>query len=157
VPVYLSEISDPKHRGFIGGLSGVNLSCGIMVANWIGFACNYAPYGELQWRLPLALQIPWGIIMFIGLITFMPNSPRSLLQKGKVEEARKAFVRVRRDLQSHEVQQEFALMMSQIAFEHEQRSPSFASAFVRYRRRVLVSISVQVLTAVTGVNVIQYY
>ncbi|KAI1617173.1 putative MFS monosaccharide transporter [Exophiala viscosa] len=157
VPVYLSEISDPRHRGFIGGLSGVNLSCGIMVSNWIGFACNYAPYGQLQWRLPLALQIPWAVIMFIGLVTFMPNSPRHLLRQGKVEEARGTFIRVRRDLQSHEVQQEFALMKSQMAFEQEQRSPSFMSAFQRYRRRVLVSISVQVLTAITGVNVIQYY
>ncbi|OAP57356.1 hypothetical protein AYL99_08094 [Fonsecaea erecta] len=157
VPVYLSEISDPRHRGLIGGLSGVNLSCGIMVSNWVGFACNYAPYGQLQWRLPLGLQIPWGVVMFIGLATFMPNSPRHLLQKGKVEEARTAFVKIRRDLQSHEVQQEFALMTSQIAFEHEQRSPSLLSAFKRYRHRVLVSISVQVLTAITGVNVIQYY
>ncbi len=142
MPVYLSEISDPTHRGFIGGLSGFNLSCGIMVSNWVGFACNYAPYGQLQWRLPLALQIPWGVIMFIGLITFMPNSPRHLLQRGKVEEARKAFVRVRRDLQSDEVH-EFALMTSQIAFEHEQRSPSWASNFKRYRHRVLVQVILQ--------------
>jgi hypothetical protein len=138
VPIYLSEISDPKNRGFIGGLSGVNLSCGIMVSNWVGFACNYAPYGQLQWRLPLGLQIPWGIIMFIGLSTFMPNSPRHLLQKGKTEQARKAFIKIRPDLQSHEVQQEFALMTSQIAFEQERRSPSFLSAFKRYRHRVLV-------------------
>ncbi|KIW85429.1 hypothetical protein Z517_00819 [Fonsecaea pedrosoi CBS 271.37] len=156
VPVYLSEISDPRHRGFIGGLSGVNLSCGIMVANWVGFACNYAPFGQVQWRLPLALQLPWGIIMFIGLVTFMPNSPRHLLQKGQVEEARKAFIRFRHDLQSQEVQQEFALMKTQIAFEQEQRSPSLMSAFKRYRHRVLVSISVQILTAITGVNVIQH-
>ncbi|OAL40123.1 hypothetical protein AYO20_00541 [Fonsecaea nubica] len=150
-------VGDPRHRGFIGGLSGVNLSCGIMVANWVGFACNYAPFGQVQWRLPLALQLPWGIIMFIGLVTFMPNSPRHLLQKGQVEEARKAFIRFRHDLQSQEVQQEFALMKTQIAFEQEQRSPSLMSAFKRYRHRVLVSISVQILTAITGVNVIQYY
>ena len=76
--------------------------------------------------------------MFIGLATFMPNSPRHLLQKGKTEEARKAFVRIRKDLQSHEVQQEFAIMTSQIAFEQEQRSPSLFSAFRRYRHRALV-------------------
>jgi outer membrane protein assembly factor BamD (BamD/ComL family) len=76
--------------------------------------------------------------MFIGLGTFMPNSPRHLLQKGKTEEARKAFLRIRHDLESHEVQQEFAVMTSQIAYEQEQRSPSLLSAFKRYRHRVLV-------------------
>jgi hypothetical protein len=67
VPVYLSEISSPESRGLIGGLGGVGLSLGAMSANWIGFACGYAPYGVAQWRVPLALQIPWGIILFTGL------------------------------------------------------------------------------------------
>ncbi|KIW14894.1 hypothetical protein PV08_07679 [Exophiala spinifera] len=157
VPIYLSEISNPKSRGLIGGLSGVGLSMGIMVSNWVGYACNYAPYGTLQWRLPLGLQIPWGVIMFTGLVTFMPNSPRHLLRKGKVEEARKAFIKIRSDLESREAIEEFGLMKSQIEFEHERQIPSFGEAFKLYRHRVLVSIAVQVLTAVTGVNVIQYY
>lgn len=138
VPVYLSEISTPKHRGLIGGLVGANLTCGMMAANWVGYACNFAPYGTLQWRLPLALQIPWGVVMFIGLATFMPNSPRYLIQKGKIEEARKAFTRIRRDLHSHEVMEEFALMKNQIQFELERKVPSFGEAFKLYRHRVLV-------------------
>ncbi|OQU98784.1 hypothetical protein CLAIMM_04514 [Cladophialophora immunda] len=157
VPVYLSEISSPRYRGLIGGLVGSNLTCGMMTANWVGYACNFAPYGSLQWRLPLALQIPWGIIMFIGLATFMPNSPRYLIQKGKVEEARIAFCRIRQDLHSHEVMEEFTLMKSQIQFEMERKLPSFWEAFRLYRHRILVSIGVQTLTALTGTNVIQYY
>ncbi|KIX08701.1 uncharacterized protein Z518_03358 [Rhinocladiella mackenziei CBS 650.93] len=142
VPIYLSEISSSKSRGLIGGLSGVGLSCGITVSNWVGYACNYAPYGSLQWRLPLGFRIPWGVIMFIGL-------------KDKVEEARKAFVGIRSDLHSHEVPQEFGLMKSQIEFEMKRHLPSFSEAFKLYRHRVLASIAVQVLTATTGVNVIQ--
>jgi MFS family permease len=102
VPIYLSEISSPQHRGLIGGISGCGISFGTMMSNWVGMACGYAPYGALQWRLPLGIQIPWGIIMFVGLSTFMPNSPRQLIRKGKVEQARTAFTRIRRDLASHE-------------------------------------------------------
>lgn len=76
VSVYLSEISLPQHRGIIGGLAGLGAAFGILLANWVGFAAGFAPYGELQWRLPLALQIPWGLIMLGGLCTFMPESPR---------------------------------------------------------------------------------
>ncbi|KAL5084641.1 hypothetical protein Trisim1_011548 [Trichoderma cf. simile WF8] len=157
VPVYLSEIAPPKNRGLIGGLSGVGLSSGIMLANWVGFACGYAPYGAVQWRLPLGLQLPWGIILFIGLATFMPNSPREMIHKGKIDEARQEFARIRSDLHSQELHEEFGLMRRQIEYERSRELTSFREIFKLYRHRVLVSISVQVLTTVTGVNVIQYY
>lgn len=99
-----------------------------MMSNWIGFACSYAPYGPVQWRLPLGIQIPWGIILFIGLMTFMPNSPRQLLRHGKISQARAEFVRIRRDLRSHEqeVEDEFALMRAQIEYEMEREVKSYA-------------------------------
>ena len=157
VPIYLSEISPPNHRGLIGGISGCGISFGTMMSNWVGFACGYAPYGTTQWRLPLGIQIPWGIIMFIGLATFMPNSPRQLIRAGKVEEARREYIKIRRDLQSHEVHREFTLMRAQIEFETQREIKSIKEIFKLYRHRALVSIAVQTMTSLTGVNVIQYY
>lgn len=157
VPVYLSEISPPKIRGLLGGLNGVGLSTGTMASNWVGFACGFAPYGAAQWRLPLALQLPWGIILFIGLATFMPNSPRQLIKEGKIEDARRDFARIRSDLHSHEVTVEFELMKAQIQYETERKIPSYSEIWKLYHHRVFVSISVQILTSITGVNVIQYY
>jgi len=122
----------------VGGLSGVGLSMGTMVANWVGFACGYAPYGSVQWRLPLALQIPWGIIMFISLTTFMPNSPRQLIQKGKVQEARQVFQRIWTDLDIDEVSEEFKLMQAQIQYEDARQIPNYWEIFKLYRHRVLV-------------------
>lgn len=34
VPIYLSEISDPQHRGLIAGVSGCGISFGTMMSNW---------------------------------------------------------------------------------------------------------------------------
>ncbi|OTA95260.1 hypothetical protein M434DRAFT_393988 [Hypoxylon sp. CO27-5] len=157
VPIYLSEISAPDQRGLIGGISGCGISFGTMMSNWVGFACSYAPYGATQWRLPLGIQIPWGVIMFIGLATFMPDSPRQLLRNGKVDAARREFVRVRRDLQSHEVHEEFTLMRAQIEFEMAREITSYKEVFTLFGRRAMVSIVVQTMTSLTGVNVIQYY
>lgn len=108
------------------------------MSNWVGYACSFAPYGPVQWRLPLGIQIPWGIIMFFGLITFMPNSPRQLLRNGKIEEARREFTRVRRDLHSHQVHEEFALMRAQIEYENEREITSYVEIFQLFRQRVLV-------------------
>lgn len=157
VPIYLSEISPPDSRGLIGGISGCGISFGTMMSNWVGFACSYAGYGHTQWRLPLGLQIPWGVIMFIGLATFMPDSPRQLLRNGKVDSARREFIKVRRDLQSHQAHEEFALMRAQIEFEMAREVKSIKEVFELFGRRATVSIIAQTMTSLTGVNVIQYY
>lgn len=137
VPIYLSEISPPAHRGLIGGISGCGISFGTMMSNWVGMACGYAPYGPVQWRLPLGIQIPWGVILIIGLATFMPNSPRQLIRNGKVDEALQEFIKIRRDLQPHEVQDEFVLMRSQIEFEMEREIKSYKEIFRLFRHRAL--------------------
>jgi MFS family permease len=150
VPIYLSEISSPMHRGLIGGISGCGISLGTMMSNWIGFACSYASYGQTQWRLPLGIQIPWGVIMFIGLATFMPGSPRQLIRAGHVDDARVQFARIRRELSAHELQVEFANMRTQIEFEMKREVTSLKEVFQLFRHRALVSIAVQTMTSLTG-------
>jgi MFS family permease len=157
VPIYLSEISAPHQRGLIGGISGCGISFGTMASNWVGMACGYASYGPTQWRLPLGIQIPWGIILFIGLSTFIPNSPRQLIRSGKTDQARIEFIKIRRDLHSHEAQEEFALMRAQIEYEQEREIKTYGEIFRLFRHRALASIAVQTMTSLTGVNVIQYY
>lgn len=157
VPIYLSEISDPRYRGLIGGISGCGISLGTMASNWVGYACSFAPYGPVQWRLPLGVQIPWGVIMFFGLITFMPDSPRHLIRNGKVEQARDEYKRIWRDLRPGEMHRDFETMAAQIEYEMEREITSYKEIFRLFRHRVLVSIAVQTMTSLTGVNVIQYY
>ncbi|KAI4850175.1 putative MFS monosaccharide transporter [Aureobasidium sp. EXF-8845] len=158
VPIYLSEISSPEHRGLIGGISGCGIAFGTMTSNWVGFACSYAPYGSTQWRLPLGMQVPWGIILFTGLSTFMPDSPRQLLRIGKVEDARREFGKMRRNLGTEEasVEQEFGAMKVQIEYEVEREVKSYKEIWRLFRHRAFVSIAVQTMTSLTGVNVIQH-
>jgi MFS family permease len=137
VPVYLSEISPPRHRGVIGGISGCGISFGTMMSNWVGFACGYAPYGTTQWRLPLGLQVPFGIIMFIGLATFMPNSPRQLIRQGKVDRARIEYIKINHDMHSHEAHREFAFMRAQIEYEMQREITSYKEIFKLFQHRVL--------------------
>lgn len=124
VPIYLSEISPPDQRGMIGGISGCGISFGTMVSNWVGYGCSFMAYGQRQWRLPLGLQIPWGVLLFVGLATFMPNSPRQLIRQGRTEEARREFGKIRRGLILNEAEEEFSAMMMQIQFEMEREVTS---------------------------------
>ncbi|SMQ52071.1 unnamed protein product [Zymoseptoria tritici ST99CH_1A5] len=156
VPVYLSEIAAPHQRGLVAGISGIGIAFGTMSSNWVGFACAFAPYGPVQWRLPLATQIPWGVLLFIGLCTFMPDSPRHLIRRGKIDQARAEFAKIRRDLHSHEAQHEFNLSVAQIQFEQRRELKSYRETFKLFRHRILVCIGVQLMTSLVGSAVVLY-
>ncbi|KAM3479611.1 hypothetical protein MY5147_001666 [Beauveria neobassiana] len=153
----LSEMAPPQQRGLIGGISGCGIALGTMASNWVGYGCSFLPYGQTQWRVPPGLQIPWGVLMLVGLATFMPESPRQLVRRGREGEARRAFGRTRRELTLSEVEQEFEAMKMQISFEMEREVKSYKDIFRLYRRRAMGSIAVQTMTSLTGVNVVQYY
>ncbi|KAI4728131.1 putative MFS monosaccharide transporter [Aureobasidium sp. EXF-10728] len=151
VPIYLSEISSPQHRGLIGGISGCGIAFGTMMSNWVGFACSYASYGPTQWRLPLGMQVPWGVILFCGLATFMPDSPRQLLRIGRVDDARREFLKIRRDLGGQAAGQEFALMKAQIEYEVEREVKSYKEIFRLFRHRAFVWVFLRAICVVVFV------
>ncbi|KAF9040425.1 general substrate transporter [Hymenopellis radicata] len=160
VPIYNSEISPPASRGLIGGLSGYMIGIGGFLANWIGFACGYASdSSSFQWRFPLALQVPPGIILFIGLQFFLPESPRWLVTKGRFDEAKISFGRVRGELMAAALEKEFDDMKEQILYEKVAiaRGQVLSEAWTKYKKRVIIAIATQTMTSLTGVNVINYY
>ena len=90
--------------------------------------------------------------MFIGLATFMPDSPRQLIRNGRGDAARCEFIKFRRDLRSHEVHQEFALMRAQIKYEMQHEIKIIKKVFKLFRHRALVAIAVQTMPSLTGVS-----
>lgn len=86
VPVYISEVSPPKNRGFIVGMQGMMIAIGFMMANWIGYAGSFAK-GNAQWRIPLGMQIPGTLLLSIGCC-FIPYSPRWLIETERFDEAK---------------------------------------------------------------------
>ncbi|KAE9403758.1 general substrate transporter [Gymnopus androsaceus JB14] len=154
VPIYNSEIAPPAHRGFIGGLSGYMIGIG---ANWVGYACGFAPTSNFQWRFPLAIQIPPGVILFIGLQFFLLDSPRWLVRQGLDEDAKIAFAKIRADLSAEEQDLEFETIRAQILYEKSIEISTFSEAWERYKRRIILAVAVQSMTSLSGINVINYY
>lgn len=156
IALYLCEIAPAHNRGLIAGCSGLMLGLGIMISNWIGMACSYAPYGSLQWRLPIALQTPWSCILLIGLATFVPESPRYLIFQGRTAHARAVFDRLRIGYNLDEADHEFAQMTAQIDFEARRRLAS--SERIRlFRYRMAVALICGIIPSLTGAQVIGYY
>jgi MFS family permease len=74
IPVYISEISLPASRGIMVGIQGTSIAVGYCLANWIGYAGDFAK-GNAQWRIPLGIQCFGTLLIGIAPI-FLPYTPR---------------------------------------------------------------------------------
>jgi hypothetical protein len=57
---------------------------GLTVAYWIDYGCIQGLAGSAKWRVPIALQAGIAFFTFISIL-FLPESPRWLYAKGKIE------------------------------------------------------------------------
>ncbi|KAH9938968.1 general substrate transporter [Epithele typhae] len=90
-PIMLQELPHPKHRTILGGLFDIAFIVGGFIASWILFGCSYIT-SNWSWRIPYLIHIPLALTMIV-LITFVPESPRWLISKGREAEARAYFVK----------------------------------------------------------------
>jgi len=75
VPLYQSEISPPRIRGFLVGRHGAGIATGYVSASWIGLGFYFVHADATQWWMTLAIQAPWPLLLGIGVL-FIPESPR---------------------------------------------------------------------------------
>ncbi|KAJ7447131.1 general substrate transporter [Mycena galericulata] len=158
VPLYQSEISPPGMRGFLTGLTQLMVSIGFLVANWVGYGCQFIR-SDAQWRAALGVQIFPAALLFLGMFV-LPFSPRWLLGQGRNDEALAVVQQLHGDKNNKEfIDLEFAEMLEQIQYEKEHISTRFSDLWSTkpMLRRTLTGIAIQVCTQFTGINVSSYF
>ena len=130
VPLYLSEIAPAHARGTLNVMFQMATTIGIWVAQWINYGTqNMHPHG---WRLSVGLAIVPALILFLGSL-IIPDTPNSLVHRGKIEQARRTLERVRG---TPNVDAEFADIVEAV---DASRSANKMAIFQRKYRPVLVS------------------
>ena len=131
VPLYLSEIALAHARGTLNVMFQMATTIGIWVAQWINYGTqNMHPHG---WRLSVGLAIVPALILFLGSL-IIPDTPNSLVQRGKIEQARRTLERVRG---TPNVDAEFADIVEAV---DASRSVNKMAIFQKKYRPVLVSL-----------------
>ncbi|KAJ5832813.1 hypothetical protein N7474_001124 [Penicillium riverlandense] len=98
-PVFVSENCPPETRGRVAGLFQEFLVIGSTFAYWLDYGVSlHIPEGTSQWRIPVAIQLIPGGLMFIGLF-FLKESPRWLMKQGRHEEALDSLAYIRNEPQ----------------------------------------------------------
>lgn len=100
-------------------------SVGAFIAYWINYACGLhrESLGEWDWRMVVIFQIMIPIIV-MGLLPFMPESPRWHINKNNNVEAARSSLRRVRDT-DEEVDEELLTIREAIEYEKEAISPGY--------------------------------
>ncbi|HJP74982.1 MAG TPA: sugar porter family MFS transporter [Pseudonocardiaceae bacterium] len=143
VPIYLSEIAPAGVRGALSGLNQLMISSGILVA----YLVNLGLSGAGQWRYAFGLALVPAVALVIG-VYFQPESPRWLMRRGRVEEARAVLARITDDVEGE---------VARIGEVLARPSVRVLLGDRRVRRVLLVGVGVAFLQQVIGINTIIYY
>ncbi|KAF2140395.1 uncharacterized protein K452DRAFT_230697 [Aplosporella prunicola CBS 121167] len=97
VPTYIGENANKEIRGRCIGCMQLFNNTGIMLSYFVNYGMNLqisSPTSATKWRVPFALQMLPGVLLLAGML-FENESPRWLVEKNRLQEARRALSHVR--------------------------------------------------------------
>jgi MFS family permease len=85
--MYIAEIAPAKVRGRLVGFFQLNVVFGILLAYFSNYLIGLQRFGTAEWRWELGVTAIPAALFFVMLFT-IPRSPRWLVKKGRIAEAR---------------------------------------------------------------------
>jgi sugar porter (SP) family MFS transporter len=149
-PMYIAEISPPDWRGRLVGFFQVNVVVGILIAYMSNALIGALHLGATQWRWQLGVSgIP--ALLFLVTLYFIPRSPRWLVMKKNLDEALEVLTLTGIAQPKQELDEI-------VASVHLERASSSEPLFSRkYRKPVLLALTVGLFCQLSGINAILYY
>ncbi len=150
-PMYIAELAPANWRGRLVGFFQVNIVVGILVAYVSNAYIETLHLGATEWRWQLGVSaLP--AILFCIMLFFIPRSPRWLMTQGRDSEA----LDVLRLIGTVEpVQEEVNRIRRALDEEGSGAQDSLLSR--KYRRPVILALTVGMFSQLTGINAVLYY
>ncbi|KAK4636107.1 MFS-type transporter oryC [Fulvia fulva] len=146
-PPWQAETSKAAWRGKLIVIELILNIAGFSLSNWVTYGFSFAG-GAVAWRIPLALQFIFIVILY-ATVPWLPESPRWLVQKDKVEEAEQILA----DIEGSEIEDPYVQTeLNEIKFTtaYERENSSRIRDLVRGRRHLKLEL-------LSGINVTSYY
>ncbi|KPI38056.1 putative glucose transporter rco-3 [Cyphellophora attinorum] len=150
IPLYQSETAPKWIRGTVVGAYQLSITIGLFLAAIVNNATkNRDDTGS--YRIPVALQFLWSIILVGGLL-FLPDTPRFHIKKGRHEAAAKALARIRRLPVDHPgLVEELAEVRANHDFEMSLGKGTYADCFKgTVGKRLMTGCALQALQQLSG-------
>lgn len=152
MPMYLSEMAPANLRGALNIGFQMATTIGILVANLINYGTSNIK-GHLGWRLSLGLAgVPAAMVTIGGLI--LPDSPNSLIDRGKQQEARRMLQKIRG---TDNVDDEFQDLVEASESSKAVDNPWKNILKSKNRPQLIMAMLIPSFQQLTGINVIMFY
>ncbi|KAK8930805.1 Sugar carrier protein C [Platanthera zijinensis] len=151
-PLYLSEMAPARLRGMLNIGFQLMITTGILVANIINYWTAQIE-GDWGWRLSLVLAGVPGAIVAAGSLA-LPDTPSSLIERGREEEAKAMLRKVRG---TDEVEEEFQDLVIASIDSKTMRRRWMNIVQQRYWPQLTVAVVIPFFQQVTGINAIMFY
>ena len=145
-PLYISEIAPVAIRGKLVSINQVALTSGIVIS----YGIDYAFAGSQAWRWMFALAVIPAAAFAAGLM-FIPESPRWLVGRGHVDQARAVLTRIR---SPEQVEGELSEIQQSVAQQKGHWSELLSPLL---RPAMIVGIGLAIAQQITGINTVIYY
>ncbi|KAL0923758.1 hypothetical protein M5K25_007830 [Dendrobium thyrsiflorum] len=157
IPLYLSEMAPPRHRGAISGGFDSCISFGILIANLINYATQKIKAGW-GWRVSLSSAAIPATFLLVGSI-FLPETPSSIIHRGgDLHHARILLQKIRGA--SVDVSEEFEDLIAastEASKAVSAKHPFFLLVQRNYRPHIVMAIALPLFLQVTGINAVNFY
>ena len=151
-PLYIAEISPAALRGRLVAATQFNIVLGILLAFFSNYLLAQMDLGANEWRWMFGVEA-FPAAAFFLLLFLTPQSPRWLVARGRVEEARAVLARLGTDAGS--VDGEAKAIEASLDLEHHRlEEPLFQAA---YRGPILLAIAIAAFNQLSGINALMYY
>ena len=146
-PMYIAELVPAKVRGSLVAVNMLAITSGIMVA----YLVDYAFSSSGGWRYMFGLAAIPSIALIIGMWR-LPDSPRWLISKSKVEQARQILQRAR-------TVSDVSPEITDIQKSMEKQGAGGLKGLFQpsLRMPMIVGVGLAVFQQITGINTVIYY
>ena len=151
-PLYISEISPAHYRGRMVAVTQFNVVFGILLAYLSNYLIGGLHLGENEWRWMFGVEAA-PAALFFALIFLTPRSPRWLVARGRLEEARAVLERCGSDMGS--VDEEIREIQRSMDLAHHSLREKFYCR--RYLKPIMLAVAIAGFNQLSGINAVLYY
>src|SRR5579871_526243 len=149
-PMYIAEIAPAKWRGRLVGFFQFNVVFGILLAYFSNYVIGLQGFGAAEWRWKLGVAAITAAL-FLLMLFGIPRSPRWLVKKRRVAEARDVL----RMTGEEGYEQELQDIVASIDAEHGHGDEPLFSR--KYRIPIFLAVTIGMFNQLSGINAILYY